>query len=158
MNFMEGGDPAQEAIREEIKGYFDDPDIRYAGATIEDLPGRLDAISASMSADRARGIPTEDANRQLKELLELIDSEIDSMEKGSTAQKLAIVKKHVEMARIYWYGSKPNGCKDNLEAADWTVRDYFTDKNRVFDVQYGQLLGKIQSILRRVETLYPDED
>lgn len=156
MTFTDGGDPGIDAIREEIVKLFATPEIRYESASIENLQDRLDSIISSMGADRAKGIPTEDANRQLGELQELIAAEIVSLEKGKS-QEIAQTKWLAEMARIYWHGNKPNACKNNLDEANWSALNYYGNEENGLDADYEPILTTIQNLIKKVQILYPDE-
>lgn len=156
MTFTDCGDPGLEAIKEEINNLFETPETRYESRSIENLSERLDSIIASMSRDRAKNIPTEEANKQLGELQALIETEIDNLEKGKP-QEVAQTKWSVEMARIYWLGNKPNTCKNNLDEANLKALNYYGDEKSGYDTDYEPILAAIQNLIKKVQILFPDE-
>jgi len=139
MAFSENGEPGLEEIIDELF-----KSIEYESREILDFIQRRDSITSSMREDRERGVPTEDANQQLSALQDLVHAEIGD---NDQQRDLLQIKFQIALAKIYYYGKKPNACLNNLEEARNCALAYQTKGS---DLEYRTLIDAINELLELI--------
>lgn len=142
MTFRESGDPGLE---ERIKELFDL--VEYKSEKIEEFENRKSSIIESMKADRAKGISTEDANCQLAELEGLITAEIGEGKGDDVERNLAQVRWLVSLAKIYFYGNKPQTCLRALEDTLENAEAYYNQSRNDF----SPIIKAVEELISLIE-------